>query len=438
MSTTGAAPVDPVPDMAPGAAPVGPAALADPVRPVRAGWVALLAAANLGVWMAFFAPVQILLPRQVELIDAAYKEALLGWVTGLGALVAIVANPLAGALSDRTVARRGRLRVLTGRRHVWTLGGAVLAAFSLVLLGRQQGILGVAIGWVCVQVCLNAMLASLTAAVPDRVPVAQRGAVSGWIGLPQAVAGVAGASLVIGLAQDDNAGGYLVLAVALVLLALPFTTLTEDHPLPVEHRPPSARLLRGVWRTFRDHPDFTWAFITRFLVQLGTALATLYLLYFLEDQVHRPHPERDIVVLLLLNMLSVGLSAVLVGRLSDRTGRRKIFVIGAGVLLGTAALLLAALPTWPVVVTAAVVLGIGYGAYMAVDAALITQVLPRATDRAKDLGVINIANAAPQVLGPALAAPIVVSPGGYPLLFSVTGAVTLLSGLLVTRIRQVP
>ncbi|HEY0698505.1 MAG TPA: MFS transporter, partial [Micromonospora sp.] len=72
------------------------------------------------------------------------------------------------------------------------------------------------------------------------------------------------------------------------------------------------------------------------------------------------------------------------------------------------------------------------------DAALITQVLPRATDRAKDLGVINIANAAPQVLGPALAAPIVVSPGGYPLLFSVTGAVTLLSSVLVTRIRRVP
>ena len=87
---------------------------------------------------------------------------------------------------------------------------------------------------------------------------------------------------------------------------------------------------------------------------------------------------------------------------------------------------------------AALLLGAGYGVYLAVDAALITQVLPRATDRAKDLGVINIANSAPQVLGPALSAPIVVHLGGYPTLYAVTAVVTLLGSALVLKIRSVP
>jgi len=73
-----------------------------------------------------------------------------------------------------------------------------------------------------------------------------------------------------------------------------------------------------------------------------------------------------------------------------------------------------------------------------VDAALITQVLPTAADRAKDLGVINIANSAPQVLGPAISAPIVVSLGGYPVLYALTAVVTLAGSVLVTRIKSVP
>jgi hypothetical protein len=84
------------------------------------------------------------------------------------------------------------------------------------------------------------------------------------------------------------------------------------------------------------------------------------------------------------------------------------------------------------------VLGAGYGVYVAVDAALITQVLPEATDRAKDLGVINIANSAPQVLGPAMSAPIVVHLGGYPVLYAVTALVTVLGSMLVLKIRSVP
>jgi MFS family permease len=414
-----------------------PAALAEPVIPVRGRWVALLVLANLGVWMAFFTPIQVLLPEQVEAIDPGSKEAMLALVTALGAAVAVIANPLAGALSDRTAfTLRGRAY---GRRHAWTFGSALVGALALVLLSGQHTIAGVALGWMLAQACFNSMLASLTAAVPDRVPLWQRGAVSGWVGIPQVLGLVLGVILVTAVVSGV-VNGYVAVAIAVALLPVPFVLATPDDPLPREHRAPlrPRALLAGMWVSPRRYPDFAWAWITRFLVQLGNALGTLYLLYFLTDRVHLPHPDDGLLVLILVYTGALIATTVVAGRRSDRTGRRKSFVIWSGVVMAVAALLLAAWPTWTGAIIAAAILGAGYGVYVAVDAALITQVLPQASDRAKDLGVINIANSAPQVIGPAISGPIVVYLGGYPVLYVVTALVTLLGSVFVLRIRSVP
>jgi MFS family permease len=412
-----------------------PAALADPVRPVRRSWVGLLFAANLGLWMAFFTPVQVLLPEQISEIGVAGKEAALGWVTALGALVAILVNPAVGALSDRTRLRAGGRRY--GRRHAWTLTGALIAAASLVYLSGRQHLAEVALGWAGTQLGLNMMLATLTAAVPDRVPVRQRGAVSGWIGMPQGLGLVLGAVLVTAVVTGV-ATGYLAMALVLLVLALPFVLLTPDDPLPAGPGPAPPRSRLRIWRVFRDHPDFAWAWGTRFLVQLGNALGTLYLLYFLTDRVRLADPDTGLLIMILLYTAGMMATAVLGGRLSDRSGRRKIFVIWSGVVIAIAALLLAIWPVWPVALIASVLLGAGYGVYLAVDTALITQVLPAAGDRGKDLGIITIATAAPQVLGPAIAAPLVTHLGGYPTLYALTAVVTLLGAVMVVRIRAVP
>jgi MFS family permease len=214
-----------------GATP-GTAALAEPTTRVRAPWIALLFAANLAVWMGFFTPIQFLLPNQIQdIVGEADKATTLGWVTGLGALAALVINPLAGALSDRTSGR-------FGRRHPWTLLGALTGAAGLVLLSMQATILGVALCWVGVQICLNAMLASLTAAIPDRVPVSQRAAVSGWVGIPQPLGIVLGALLVTMLVTGTRAG-YLAVAVAVVVLTPAFVLFTRDDRLPPTDRPRS-------------------------------------------------------------------------------------------------------------------------------------------------------------------------------------------------------
>ncbi len=404
-----------------------PAATVEPTARVTGRWIFLLSLANLAVWMGFFTPIQVLLPEQLQAVAPENKEAMLGVVTGLGALAAVIFNPLAGALSDRTAGR-------FGRRHPWTLAGGLVGAAGLVLLSNQQTVLGIALCWVGVQVCFNAMLAALTAAVPDRVPVAQRGFVSGWIGMPQVLGVVLGTVLVTVIVTGVRAG-YVAVALAVVVLTLAFPLSTRDEPLAVADRP---RLdLRSFWVSPRRHPDFAWAFGTRFLVQLGNALGTLFLLYFLTDAVRLDDPSTGLLILILIYTAGLMATTVVAGRLSDRSGRRKSFVIVSGFVMALAAVMLAVSPTWPVAMAAAAVLGGGYGIYLAVDAALITQVLPTATGRAKDLGIINIANSAPQVLGPALAAPIVAGLGGYPVLYGLTAVVTVLGGVFVYKIRSV-
>jgi MFS family permease len=128
----------------------------------------------------------------------------------------------------------------------------------------------------------------------------------------------------------------------------------------------------------------------------------------------------------------VVLTAVSSGKWSDRLARRKVFVTWSGVVMAGGALVLAIWPTWAAAVLGAVILGIGFGVYLSVDFALLTEVLPSARDRAKDLGVINIANSLPQVI-----APVVRVLGGYPVLYVLAAAVTLLGAVLVRQVRSV-
>jgi MFS family permease len=123
--------------------------------------------------------------------------------------------------------------------------------------------------------------------------------------------------------------------------------------------------------------------------------------------------------------------------ISDRLGRRKMIVTLSGALMAAAALLLTFVETWDAAIGAAVLFGVGFGAYLAVDQALITQVLPAARDRAKDLGVINIAIVCPSAIGAVIAAPLV-SLGGYPTLYAGTAVVAIAGSVLVWRIKSVP
>jgi MFS family permease len=411
---------------------------AEPVTRVGKRWIALIALANLGLYLGYFGPLEVLLPNQVQAIAGpAHKIAVLGVVTGIGAAVAMISNPVAGALSDRTTSR-------FGRRHPWIVAGALAGAAALILLAGQHTIAGLIIGWCLAQAGLNAMQAAVTAGVPDHVPVEQRGVVSGWIGLPQTV-GVVLAVALVTLVVTGNTG-YVLIAVLVVACALPFALTTPDTRLLRADRPSFdwRTFARSFWVSPRRHPDFAWAWLTRFAVNLGNAMAILYLLYFLRDRIHYSqlfpgHKAEDgLLVLILIYMAGVVITALTGGLISDRSGRRKLPVTVAGLVMAVPAVMLALWPSWPVAIAAAGIMGLGFGVYLSVDQALVTQVLPSAAARAKDLGIINIANSGPQVLAPAIAAPLVSQLGGYPTLYLSVAAVTVAGSAFVWKIRSVP
>jgi MFS family permease len=401
--------------------------LAEPVVPVRRSWMTCLFLANLGLWLGVYAPIQVLLPQQAELLDHAHKEVVFGVVTGIGAIAALLANPTIGLLSDRTTSR-------FGRRHPWTLIGALLGSAGLVVLASAPSVLVMTIGWCLVQAGLNGMLASLTSSVPDRVPVGQRATVGGLVGISQMLGTVLGA-VVVTLLVTGLMNGYLACAAIVVAGALVFVLLTPDARLPVSARP--AFRVREMWISPKAHPDFAWAWGCHFMINLGNAFGTLYLLFFLSDVVHYEKAEDGLLILMALYGVALVFGAVIFGALSDRSGRRKPYVYGAVAVMVVAALVLVVWQTWTAALVAAPLLGVGFGVYMAVALALLTQVLPAAADRAKDLGVVNIANALPQVVAPLLTTFILAGLGGYRGLFAVSALATLTAGVLVTRVRSV-
>ncbi|HZR52196.1 MAG TPA: MFS transporter [Streptosporangiaceae bacterium] len=408
-----------------------PAALAEPVTAVKRGWVTLLFLANTGMWLAIYAPIQVLLPEQVESLHHADKAALFSVVMAAGAIASLIANPIVGAHSDRTTHARGR-------RHPWTLAGAVTGAAGLAILAGAPDIPVMVLGWCVAQIGLGGMLATLTSALPDRVPANQRGTIGGLIGISQMLGTVLGALIVILIVTGISAG-YLTCGLLVVAGAAVFVLKTPDETLPAEYKPatPIPEALKQLWISPKRYPDFGWAWLTHFLVNLGNDLGTLYLLYFLTDQVHPRNAQDNLLILMALYAIALAVAGVVCGNASDKSGRRRPYIIGAAGACGLAALLLVISPTWSLALVAAPLLGFGFGTYWAAAPAVLTAVLPAATDRAKDLGVLNIGYSLPLVVAPVIAGGVVGLGHSYPALFALAGLASVAAGGTITKVRSI-
>jgi MFS family permease len=377
----------------------------------------------------------LLLPAQIdaELHPENWVDSVVafGVISGVAAVATVIAYPITGALSDRTTTRYGR-------RRPWILIGALVFATSLVVLGLQTQIWAIGAAWVAASVGFCIMTAALTATISDQVPVGQRGFVSGWMSAPQSLGIIVGLLLVTELVTDTSLG-YALLAAILVVLAVPFLT-RHDEPLAADERTrvTAKGILASLWISPREHPDFGWTLLSRVLISIGNALGTGLLLYFLMFGLGDENAEQDLILLTLIYMVFVIIASLGLGRLSDRLGRRRVFVFVAAGLQGLAALLLAAFPALSVAMIAAGLLGLGYGCFLSVDQALATQVLPDAATRGKDLGIMNIATAVPQALGPLIGAgAVVVAGGSFALVFVLSAVCAFAGALAVTRVRSV-
>lgn len=385
--------------------------------------------ANLGVFLIWGAVPGILLPAQVALLFGEEdKLANLTIVATIGAFAAMIAQPIAGQVSDRTRSR-------FGRRAPWIMLGALAGGLALVGLAFANSLVGVIVAWTLVQICYNVAQGPLSAVMPDRVPLKRRGTFAALSGIGLML-GAIGGQIVGSLFFNSITVGYIVFAVfAVVILAL-FIVFNPDYPSTrIEPGRFDFREFLGTfWVNPVKHPDFFWAFTGRLLLYTGYFAVTGLQLYLLTDYFGVERPEQVIPLLGLLSLVGILVSITVSGPLSDKVGRRKPFVFASAAVVSLAFLL----PWMWQDVTAWMIMtfiaGFGFGMFQAVDTALMSEVLPSAKSFAKDLGVVNIAATLPQTLAPGLAGAIALS-FGYAALFPVAIVLGILGALAVWPIK---
>ncbi|MEV4776077.1 MFS transporter [Microbacterium sp. LWH12-1.2] len=390
--------------------------------------------ASLTLFATYGGLIAILLPSQVAMIDEANKVQNLAIVTTISFVFTLFAQPLAGAFSDRTRSR-------FGRRAPWMVMGAVVGAIFLFGLGSLTDLLWITVFWVIIQVALNFFQAPLTTITADRFPRSKRGGASAMMGLGTQLGMTVGIMLAAGLAAQVGVG-YSVFGVAVLVVTVLFVVVNRDwssKDAAVDGFRWGA-FFRGFWISPRRHPDFAWAFGARFLLILGYFVVTTYQLYLLTDYIGMSLTEAQgaVVTLTLVALVPTLLAIGVSGWWSDKVGRRKVFIYAASLVMVAGLAMPLLMPDMTGMIAMSIINGIGFGLYMAVDAALMTEVLPsEGTSAGKDLGILNIATNIPQAMSPAIAAVIITSFGGYPMLFVFGIVFVILAAIATAPIRGV-
>lgn len=370
---------------------------------------------------------------QAQQIDDAGKVSALAVISAVSALAAMLAMPIAGVLTDRTRSR-------FGARRPWILIGTVIGAVAMITAGLAPSIAALTIAVVFVQLGFNASGAPMSAILPDRVPVRFRGRYSTLAGLGTLVAGVLG-GIIGSFFVDVIPLGYLTIAGAGLLVVLWFVVVVKDKDNRGEPRAPFNVLafIKAFWVNPVKHPDFFWGFLGRFLLFGGFSLLNTYSLYILQDYIGVPIEDslRLAPLLGLASLPAILLSTAVAGPLSDRIGRRKPLVLAGGLIIVSGAVAPIVMPTILGMVISAVLVGFGFGTFIAVDQALMSSVLPDAERYGTDLGVLNIASTLPSVIGPAVAGVIVLVFGGYLAVYVAVGIIALIGALAVLPIKSV-
>lgn len=345
------------------------------------------ALAYAGCVVAYLPLLTLFVPLRVEQIAGDTRVGLLATTMIAGAVMASIAGILFGWLSDRSLERG------TGRRS-WIATGlaATLLSYAGVAGARTPAMLILAV--MAFQVALNVMLAPLVALLAEESPDRQNGLMSGLL------AGAQPLGAAVGLMLVEATGPALPLRLAIIavlvglclapLLATPARLVADPVDQPV-----------SAWSS-----DLAIAWISRLLVQVAGNVLFGYLLFFMEQfaapAARGAVPTRVGTLIFLANLVPLPL-AVLLGRWSDKTGRRKPFLMAAIALDVAGLVVMAGATDWRIAAAGFGLYSIGWVVFLTLQIGFVMQLLPNPRRRARDLGLINLSNTAPVLIGPALA-----------------------------------
>jgi len=326
-------------------------------------------------------------------------------------------------------------------RRPWMIMGLLGGSVGVLVIALAPSIGVVLVGWCIAQLFFNALLAAMVAVLPDQVPAAQRGLVAGVLGVCLPIASVSGTFLVQLFSGSRLAMFLLPCAVGGSFIVL-FAVTLKDRRLAGADKP--AWSLREFAGTFyvnpRTSPDFAWAFTSRFMIVLAYAFLTTYQAYYLLDRIGSAEADvpRQVFLGTLVQSAVVLAASLIGGAFSDRTGRRKVFVFAAAIVYALAMFVIAIASDFNGFLVGMAIGGLGFGMYMAVDLALVADVLPDRDKAAKDLGVLNIAGALPSAIAPGIAPAILaIGSGSYGLLYAVAGVCAVLGALAILPVTGV-
>lgn len=314
----------------------------------------------------------------LNLTSNANKTWVLGLLGGFASLSGMIAQPIAGALSDLASSR-------WGRRRPYLLGGALIDVVGLALMTISSN-LGMLFAGVLLATCGSSISsAAYQAYVPDHVPRDQYGEASGYIGAMTMFGTVVSFGLGGILVAPGAASPFYVATIVIIAAGALLTAVAIPDPAV----PRQARFGTITWRTLWlepwRHPDFVLVFATRAMMMLALYTLFTFVEYYVRDVLHvTQFVQGAALVAGLATLAAVG--GILTGWLSDRIGRKRI-VSGASVLMACALGVMAFARHLELVLAVGVIFGVALGAFAAVDWALAIDVLPDRDFAAKDLGL---------------------------------------------------
>ena len=407
-----------------------------PGSPQPRGFLFTFVAAWFGLSLVLSTLGGAAIPKVFAFLDDDTKGVNLSIVAAVGGIVVIVITPLFGRLSDRTMSR-------LGKRRPWILGGALAGMAGVFVLAFSAELWQVIVGWAIVQTGFGATNAAVHALLADQIPTRIRARVSAAASVANAIALIAGSLMIAALPNDLQWTWFIVPgAIGTVFSVLLFFRLHDivrtDKPEPWSW----SDVLSTYWLNPVRYRDFFWAWACRLFVTMSIFTVSTYLLFFIIDRLGVPKEEASGVfatVLIAFTLTSV-VTTVVFGWISDRTGRRKA-IVWVSALLSAAGLIIAALaPDLGMFLIAMAFVGGAQGAFISVDIAMMTEVLPDFEEAGKDLGIVSLSYQVPQVLVPVLAIPLLAIGGSgenYSALFIAAIVFGVLGALCVLPIKSV-
>jgi MFS family permease len=319
-------------------------------------------------------------------------------LTIAGALIAVVVQPTIGTISDYTISR-------WGRRKPYILIGSVLDVVFLAGIALSQDLLAIAAFVALLQFSSNFAQGPFQGYVPDLVPGPQVGFASALVGMMQILGNVAG-NLVgaIAVALDQFAIGLIALGVLEVLTMLSVVIRVREGTAPKSRAGRSwGSIAAEAWGTdiLRER-SFMWLVASRLAVLMAGGVLVNLAVFYLARSLGMDQEETGLAYIPLVGLVALGtvIAVVPAARVSDRVGRKK--VIYASCVVGGVGLALVALaPSFPLALVGTVVFGLSTGIFLAVDWALMTDIIPKASS-GRYMGLSNVATASSGVLAVAI------------------------------------